>query len=391
MTVRAIKAEERRARLGARHLLANPADTAVDVARALVALHGTDPASVHLAAAARMRVPDVGAVERALYDDRLLLRMLAMRRTVFTVPTESAPVVQAACSDDVARRERRKTLGFIGQAGLGDDAWLREVEEATVAALRARGEAFAADLADDVPRLKERILLSEGKAYEARPTIANRVLLVLAAEGRIVRGRPRGSWTSSQFSWSPIEGWLPDGLPRVPVEEARAELIRRWLGAYGPGTATDLKWWTGLTLTQVRKALERIAVERVELDGEDGYVLADDVEPVPDPGPWVALLPALDPTVMGWAGRGWYLGAHGPLLFDRNGNAGPTVWCDGRVVGGWAQRPDGEVVYRLLEDVGAEAASAVAAEAARLTSWLGAVRLAPRARGRSRIEAELVA
>ncbi|MEV5753833.1 winged helix DNA-binding domain-containing protein [Actinoallomurus sp. NPDC052308] len=391
MTVRAIKAEERRARLGARHHLAAPADTAVDVARALVALHGTDPASVHLAAAARMKVPDVGAVERGLYDDRLLLRMLAMRRTVFTVPTESAPVVQAACSDDVARRERRRNLQLFEQAGLGDDAWLRDVEEATVAALRARGEAFAADLSADVPRLKERILLGEGKAYEARPTIANRVLLVLAAEGRIVRGRPRGSWTSSQFSWSPIQAWLPDGLPRVPGDEARTELIRRWLGAYGPGTAADLKWWTGLTLTQVRKALEGIAVERVELDGEDGYVLADDVEPVPDPGPWVALLPALDPTVMGWAGRGWYLGAHGPLLFDRNGNAGPTVWCDGRVVGGWAQRPDGEVVYRLLEDVGAEAASAVAAEAARLTSWLGAVRLAPRARGRSRIEAELVA
>ncbi|MCO5969706.1 winged helix DNA-binding domain-containing protein [Actinoallomurus soli] len=391
MTVRAIKIEERRARLGARHHLADPADTAVDVARALVALHGTDPASVHLAAAARMRVPDVGAVERALYDDRLLLRMLAMRRTVFTVPAELAPVVQAACSDEVARRERRKTVRYIEEAGLGDDAWLREVEEATVAALRARGEAFTPDLSADVPRLKERIVLSEGKAYEARPTIANRVLLGLAVEGRIIRGRPRGSWTSSQFSWSPAEAWWPGGLPRVPAEEARAALIRRWLGAYGPGTAADLKWWTGLTLTQVRRALELIAVERVELDGEDGYVLAEDVEPVPDPGPWVALLPALDPTVMGWAGRDWYLGEHGPLLFDRNGNAGPTVWCDGRAVGGWAQRADGEVVCRLLEDVGTEAAAAIAAEAARLTSWLGPVRLAPRARGRSPIEAELVA
>ncbi|GAB3968648.1 winged helix DNA-binding domain-containing protein [Actinoallomurus acanthiterrae] len=391
MTVRAIKAEERRARLGARHHLADPADTVVDVTRALVALHGTDPASVYLAAAARMRDPDVGPVEKALYDDRLLLRMLAMRRTVFTVQAEFAPVVQAACSNDVARRERRKTVQFIEQVGLGDDAWLREVEEATVAALRARGEAFTADLSADVPRLKERILLGEGKAYEARPTIANRVLLGLAAEGRVIRGRPRGSWTSSQFSWSPIEAWLPDGLPDIPADEARAELIRRWLAAYGPGTATDLKWWTGLTLTQVRKALARIDVEKVELGGEDGYVLADDVDPVDDPGPWVALLPALDPTVMGWAGRDWYLGEHGPLLFDRNGNAGPTVWCDGRIVGGWAQRADGEVVHRLLEDTGTEAASAVAAEAARLTAWLGPVRIAPRARGRSAVEAELVA
>jgi hypothetical protein len=390
MTVRAIKTEERRARLGVRHHLADPADTAIDVARALVALHGTDPASVHLAAAARMRDPDVGAVEKALYEDRVLLRMLAMRRTVFTVSIELAPIVQAACSDDVARRERRRTLQFIEQAGLGDDAWLREVEEATVAALRARGEAFAADLSEDVPRLKERILLSEGKAYEARPTIANRVLLGLAVEGRIVRGRPRGSWTSSQFSWSPIEVWLPGGLRRVPTDEARAELIRRWLAAYGPGTAADLKWWTGLTLTQIRKALAETDVERVELDGEDGYVLADDVDPVPEPAPWVALLPALDPTVMGWTGRTWYLGEHGPLLFDRNGNAGPTVWCDGRVVGGWAQRADGEVVYRLLEDIGSEAASEVEAEAARLTSWLGPVRLGPRARGRAPVEAELV-
>jgi hypothetical protein len=372
-----------------RHRLAEPADTVVQVARALVALHGTDPASVYLAARARMRNPDVGSVERALYDERRLLRMLAMRRTVFTVVAEFAPVVQAACANDVARRERARTLQFIEQAGLGDDAWLREVEEATVAALRARGEAFTNDLSEDVPRLKERILLAEGKAYEARPAIANRVMTGLAAEGRIIRGRPRGSWTSTQFRWAPIESWLPDGLPSIPAEQARTELVRQWLAAYGPGTAADLKWWTGLTLTQVRKALAQVDVERVELDGTDGYVLAGDADPVPAPESWVALLPALDPTVMGWGGRDWYLGEHGPLLFDRNGNAGPTVWCDGRVVGGWAQRTDGEVVYRLLEDIGTEAASAVAAEAARLTSWLGPVRVAPRARGRTPVEIEL--
>jgi hypothetical protein len=94
----------------------------------------------------------------------------------------------------------------------------------------------------------------------------------------------------------------------------------------------------------------------------------------------VALLPALDPTVMGWTGRAWYLGEHGPALFDRSGNAGPTVWADGRIVGGWAQREDGKVVHRLLEDVGAEASSAIADEAARLTEWLTPVRVKPRFR-----------
>ena len=74
---------------------------------------------------------------------------------------------------------------------------------------------------------------------------------------------------------------------------------------------------------------------------------------------------------MGWQAREWFLGPHGPVLFDRTGNIGPTVWWEGRIVGGWAQRPSGEVVYRLLEDAGAEAAAAIAAEAARLETWLG--------------------
>jgi hypothetical protein len=84
---------------------------------------------------------------------------------------------------------------------------------------------------------------------------------------------------------------------------------------------------------------------------------------------------------MGWQERAWYLGEHRASCFDRSGNIGPTVWCDGRIVGGWAQRKDtGEVVVRLLEDVGGEAEQAVAEEAARVQAWIGAVRVTPRFR-----------
>ena len=93
--------------------------------------------------------------------------------------------------------------------------------------------------------------------------------------------------------------------------------------------------------------------------------------------PWAALLPALDPTIMGWKERGWYLGDHAPQLFDRAGNAGPSVWLNGRVVGGWGQRADGEVVFRLLEDVGRDAVAMVEAEVERLTAWLGGQRVVP--------------
>jgi hypothetical protein len=92
---------------------------------------------------------------------------------------------------------------------------------------------------------------------------------------------------------------------------------------------------------------------------------------------------------MGWQERSWYLGPHKAALFDRTGNIGPTVWADGRIVGGWVQRADGEIVHRLLEDVGAELNGAIAAKAAALQGWLGAVRFKPKFR--TPLELELFA
>jgi Winged helix DNA-binding domain len=383
--VRRIDTAERRARLGRRHHLA--AGTGTDptgVARDVVALHATDPSSVYLAVAARMRDAEVAAVERALYEDRTLIRMLGMRRTMWVVPVELAAVVKESSTKAIVVRERRRLVQHLTEAGVaGDDpaAWLAEVEAGTHRALLARGEATAAELAEDEPRLRTALLLAADKPYAAKQNITTRVLGLLAAEGLIVRGRPRGSWVSSQYRWSPVEAWLPAGLPAWDTAAAQVELVRRWLAAYGPGTAADLKWWTGWTAGEVKRALAAVGPAEVALDGGGaGYVLPDDLEPVPSDGPWVALLPALDPTVMGWVGRDWYLGAHGPALFDRSGNPGPTVWVDGRIAGGWAQRADGEVVYRLLEDVGSEAGTAVAAAAARLEKWIGEVRVVPRFR-----------
>src|SRR3982074_2699517 len=95
-----IDSAERRARLGGRQHLAASAQAAtpVEVARNLVALHGTDPATVYLSAAARLRNPSVAAIDSAMYDDKSLVRMLGMRRTMFSVPLELAPVIQAACT-----------------------------------------------------------------------------------------------------------------------------------------------------------------------------------------------------------------------------------------------------------------------------------------------------
>lgn len=376
-----IGVEERRARLAVRHHLAAISRTTdvVTIARDVVALHATDPATVFLSAAARMDDPSVTTMEGALYDDRTLVRTLCMRRTMFVVPVPLVPVVQAACTDALVPGERRRTVAMLEQNCVPDAAeHLRALEAATLAAIEERGEATGAELSRTVPGLDRQLTVGRGTRWEGAIGVSTRVLFLLSTEQRIVRGRPRGGWTSSQYRWSPMSSWLSGGSSPPSADDARIDLARRWLRAFGPATATDLKWWTGLTMGQVRKALSALPVTEVDLHGATGLVLTDDLAPTPTPDPWVALLPGLDPTTMAWHEREWYLGEHRASLFDRSGNAGPTVWCDGRVVGGWAQRRSGEVLFRLLEDVGHEARGAVEAESARLTGWLGDVRVAPR-------------
>ena len=352
------------------------------MAHATVGLHATDPASVFLSALARLREPRVEAIERALYEDRSLLRILGMRRTMFTVPVELAGVVHAAATRAIALVERRKTVQLLAEGGIADDpeGWLLDVERAAVEALERLREATAAELSEVVPQLRRQLVVGVGTKWEGRLAVATRVLFLLAADGRIVRGRPRGSSTSSQYRWATLDTWLPGGLPDWPTEAAREELVRRWLTAYGPGTERDLRWWTGWTAREVRQALAGTGAVEVDLDGERGLVLADDLGRAQPVEPWAALLPALDPAVMGWKERAWFLGAHGPALFDRSGNVGPTVWWNGRVVGGWAQRGSGEIVFRLLEDAGAAATAAVEAAAERLGGLLGTVTVTPRFR-----------
>jgi hypothetical protein len=380
--VRRVSVDERRARLARRHFLA-PGERAAglaELADGLVGIHATDPASVFLSARARLASAPVAAIERALYEERSVIRMIGMRRTLFVLSLDLAAVVQAACTKAIASGERRRYAKLVEQGGIAADgeAWLDEVAAATVEALAARGEAFASDLSADVPRLREKVHFGAGKKWAGSVSMTTWVLFLLAAEGQVVRARPRGAWTSSQWSWVPAASWLRKPLPRLEPEAARAELARRWLRAYGPGTVTDLKWWSGWTVGQTRAALAAAGAVEVDLDGAPGLALPEEIDPAPVAEPWAALLPALDSTVMGWKERAWYLGDHAPTLFDSSGNAGPTVWWSGRVVGGWAARKDGDVVYRLLEDVGADAAAAIEAEAARLADWLGETNLVPR-------------
>ena len=374
---------ERRARLARRHAL-GPAHRVADpvtATRAMTVLHATEAPTVYLSLAARVEGLTVADVDRALYDDRTLVKQLAMRRTLFVFPRDLLPATWGSASARVATAQRARLAKDAERGGLAPAgaAWVEAACAGTMARLADGGEMSAQQLREEVPELAGRINPAPGRPWGAEVSIAPRVLTLLGAEGRIVRGHNGGHWRTARPQWTTMGAWLGEVPAPLPEHEGYAELVGRWLWTFGPGTAADVQWWLGGTATAVRRALADLAAVEVPLErGGTGWLLPDDPlleAPEPPVEPWGALLPVLDPTVMGWKERGFYLGPHAPMLFDTNGNAGTTAWWDGRVVGCWVQDSAGAVVVHLLEDVGRDGRACLDAEAARLTEWLAGHRV----------------
>lgn len=382
--MRSIPTSDRRSAVVRRHLLGGAGTTVEQVVDALVCLHATDPATVYLSVLARARDLSVADVAAAMYERRSVVRWLAMRRTLFVFPLDLVPAVQAAVSTPLAARLRTQLARRIERNGTeppidGDPAvWLAEVEEDVARALAERGSASGAQLGAAVPRL--RTVIPPRAPSEARQTVTSPLLAMTSADGRMVRGSAVGAWTTRAHRWEPVDTWFPGGVPAVDVAEAEAEVARRYLRAFGPALPTDLEWWTGWTKATTRRALSRLPVDEVDLDGATGIVLGDEALGRLGPlasEPVATLLPALDPTAMGWKERAWYTPVDPARIHDRFGNVGATVWWDGEIVGGWAVGADGEVRTAVLVDRGAAALAAVEAQAAALTERLAGTVVVP--------------
>lgn len=369
--MRLISDAERRARIGQRHAIApgRRVSGPEQATRAMTVLHSTEPATVFLSLFARVDGLTRDDVDRALYADRTLVKQLAMRRTLFVMPRDLLPAAWGSASARVAETEGKRIVQDIVKAGVADDgvAWLEEARAAVLDLLADTPTGRTAlELREAIAHIDVKIDVTAGSTWGA-----GRVLTHLGATGDLVRGANTLHWRLSRPRWTRMGDWLDVVPPPLEAREGYAELVRRWLATFGPGTVEDVQWWLGGTKGAVRQALLDVAAVEVALERDGtGWVLPDDVDEVGPTEPWAALLPVLDPTVMGWKQREFYLGAHGPALFDRNGNAGTTAWWDGRIVGCWVQDPDGVVEVRLLEDGPRATQEALDVEAARLTEWL---------------------
>lgn len=374
--------------MAAQHRLAVPdrIDDVAEIADSLVALHCTDPASMYLSAAARMVSPSVQRTDAALHESRTVVRHHGMRRTLWVCTPVVARTVHAATTIDIAVNEWRQVRKWVAAAQMADpEGWLDDKRAATLDALHRRGPVSARQLGKMEPELTGKIVMGGGK-YAAEQSIHTRLLLLLGFDAAAVRTTSTGSWVSGEYLWSLTSDWLGHELTGHDPVAARDDLAARYLHAFGPVTTVDLQWWAGWTMGTTKAALASIGATAVAIDGgSTGWMLPADAaaldRPTLDDEPWVALLPGLDPTIMGWKQRDWYLGewaTFGGPLFDTNGNAGPTVWVNGEAIGAWAQRADGSVVHELLRPVDGATRRKIAVAADELRAVIGDARVTPR-------------
>ncbi len=264
-------------------------------------------------------------LDNELYVKRTLGKIRCVRTTVHVLPRETIPIAFAA------------TKGMVEP---NSEDFLRF----TAASLERQYE--------DTSREILRILKGEGMSTalikKRLGTGLNISLVVnlMCDRGLLVRGRSDKGWKSNTHTYYVFSDYFP-GLDLGAVDPARARetTVRQYLAGYGPVTVKDISWWSGFTITEVRRILGGLAHETARIDIPD---LEGDIRHAGcrqrRPGALPARRPAggepaagagsVPPGLQGAASATWTR-ATTDLVFDRSGNSTSTILVDGRVAGVW--------------------------------------------------------
>ena len=350
-----------------------PAGGALAVASRLCGLHAQVMSSAELTLWARVEDLDRGTVERALWKQRSLVKMWAMRGTLHLLPAAELALWHAGLGMNPRYLRERVWKKYFGLS-LAD---LDRVTEMIATVLDGR-LVTREDLAREVGRLSGSASLGAKIAESSWGT----VLRPASFSGRLCFGPSLGQ----RVRFTRPDTWLTGKQARalgqkIDPQAATAEITRRFLAVYGPATYHDLaRWWGGGGVATARRWVAALGdeVSAVDLEGTRAWMLSADAREVRaiSPGRSVRLLPAFDQYVVGASRHAEHLlpGDLRARVYRAQGWLSPVLLVNGLMHGVWRHEVKGsrvEVVIQPFVQIPAWVRRGAEQEAERLARFLG--------------------
>jgi hypothetical protein len=337
-----------------RHLLTTPATSLVDVARLLGGVHAQVLSSADLQLWNRVRGHRPGDLDRALWEERTVVKTWLQRGTLHVVAADDLPLFVGALSN-------RGEYAGAWLRGFGvTAAGMERLIDAIANALDGRCLTREALIAAVEPRVGKSFSrrLRSGWGEFLKPASRRGVLCFGPNEGRNVAFVRPDQW---------LGGWRELGR-----QDARTELLRRFLAAFAPVTANDFGRWLGL-LTRMREPWEALADEIVEVEPKR-FALAADADRLGARTRGVKLLPAFDPYVLFPHSDRPVPEAYLERVYRKQGWISQTIVVRGRAAGVWTHETRGSVLELTLdpfEPLDPRTRASVEREARRLARYRG--------------------
>ena len=329
----------------ARHALTEPATTLgpAEIASVMCGAHAQVLSAAELSIARRIAGATCRDVQRALWEDRTLVKTFGPRGTVHLLPTAELPMWTGALSalpssaplhPEPVRftpEEADEVIAAIGDSLIDAELTVDELTEAIV----DRTGAWAGDRTMDAfqdkwPRWRQ-----------LTSTAAHRGVLCFGAN----KGR--------NVTYTNPHRWLPGFQPDESAVALRT-LVTRYLHAYGPATPQHFARWLSIPPRSAVDLFHELVseLELVEIEGEAAWVIAGDVATPDHSHRGITLLPYFDAFVVAGQPRNLlYPGLAAIRALTPSGQAGnyPVLLSDGVVGGVWHQKRSGRNLAVTVE------------------------------------------
>jgi len=321
------------------HLLTeSQVENVLQVVNDIIALHATSAGTPYLSLYNRMKNFQRKNLDEEFYIKRNLVRLTAMRSTLFITSTESAPMLYQA-----TKIPESQLLKWTHKWGILPSEH-QELTRRLQTVLKGGGKTLP-EIKKAIPREMVRsVELRAGKNLY-RMTNVNIVLNAMMRRGMVISEKGaeilRITKANRYVLFQEIHPKI--NLESVRRQEAKAMLVKRYVKAFGPVTEGDIVWWTGFSKTEMKETLAAIEEEllHVKIDGfkMEYLMLKTDYEQFfkfkPLETRSISLLPYEDPYTKGYKVRDRLIEREREKTVYVGGGVQPTILLDGKIIGTW--------------------------------------------------------